>query len=296
VREDAGSIAPSKAATERSKPISSPLVSIIIPTKNSQATIAICLESLVRQTYGNTEIILVDNFSTDSTISIAQKRGGVKIFKFGDERSAQVNYGARMSKGDYLYRVDSDFVVEPEVVEQAVHVCLERGLDCVVIHNTSDPTISLWSAARQLERDCYVDDFSHVATTFFRRQAFESVNGYDESLIASEDYDLHNRLLEAGFRAGRIRAKEIHIGEPRKLSDVVRKHVYYGRTIGKFMQKNPKTSAVQLGPARVAYLRHWRLFFKDPKVSAAFFLYQYVRYVSASCGYAASRFGSGDRS
>jgi glycosyltransferase involved in cell wall biosynthesis len=53
--------------------MANPLVSVIIPTKNSAKTIEKCLKSVKDQTYKNIEIIVVDNFSTDGTYEIAKK-------------------------------------------------------------------------------------------------------------------------------------------------------------------------------------------------------------------------------
>jgi len=61
-----------------------------------------------------------------------------------------------------------------------------------------------------------------VAARFFRKDVFEAMGGFDEGLMAGEDYDFHNRLLEAGVRIGRIKAKEIHTGEPKSLLEIVR--------------------------------------------------------------------------
>ena len=97
----------------------SPLVSVVIPTYNSEKTLAKCLESIKNQTYKNTESVIVDNFSTDKTTEIAEKFG-VGVFFKGPERSSQVNFGVEKSKGKYIYRVDSDFVLDPTVIEEAV--------------------------------------------------------------------------------------------------------------------------------------------------------------------------------
>jgi glycosyltransferase involved in cell wall biosynthesis len=54
-----------------------PLVSVIIPTKNSESTIDYCLRSIRGQTYTNIEVIVVDNYSRDKTEEVAQKYGKV---------------------------------------------------------------------------------------------------------------------------------------------------------------------------------------------------------------------------
>ena len=56
-----------------------PLVSIIIPTYNSEMTIGKCLESIRNQSYENVEIIIVDSFSGDGTAKLAE-RYGARIF------------------------------------------------------------------------------------------------------------------------------------------------------------------------------------------------------------------------
>src|SRR5689334_15994468 len=96
-----------------------PLVSVIVPSYFSAATLDQCLESVAKQTYKHIELIVVDNHSTDGTLAIA-KRYTDKVFTKGPERSAQVNYGVSKAKGEYIYKIDSDFVLEPTVVEECV--------------------------------------------------------------------------------------------------------------------------------------------------------------------------------
>ncbi len=267
------------------------MVSIIIPTWNSERTLRKTLLSIQAQTYKNIEVIVIDAHSTDSTRTIASAFKNVKTVTAYPERSSQLNYGAAEAHGRYLYRVDSDFILEPKVVEEAVKAC-SRGATAVLIHNTSDPTISLWSKARRLERDCYRDETTHVAVRFIQKSDFQAIGGFLESLVAAEDYDLHNRLIRLGIVIARIAPKEVHIGEPRHLKEVVLKHVYYGKHIHEFIQSNPGTAWRQITPFRVAFLRHWRDFLADPKATLAFFFYEYVRYLSAMAGALTVLFGS----
>ncbi|MEM4680606.1 MAG: glycosyltransferase, partial [Nanopusillaceae archaeon] len=271
------------------KNVHKPLVSIIIPTYNSEKTIAKCLESIKNQSYKNIEVIVVDRFSKDKTAEIA-KSFDVKVFQIkAKERSEQKNFGVKMAKGKYIYLVDSDFILDSNVVKEAVNKCELEGYDAICIHNTSDPNISFWSRVRKLERDCYKDDELNVAARFFRREVFEYIGGFDESLIACEDYDFHNRLLDKNFKIGRIESKEVHIGEPKSLWEIAKKHYYYGKTIGEFIKKNPKRGAEQLKPIRPAFIRHWKEFVKHPILTLGFFIYQFVRYFSAGLGYLVSK-------
>jgi len=61
--------------------MSQPLISVIIPTYNSEKTLPLCLESIKRQTYKNIEVIIVDNFNVDRTVDIAKRY--VKVDKNG---------------------------------------------------------------------------------------------------------------------------------------------------------------------------------------------------------------------
>ena len=83
-----------------------PLVSVIVPTKNSERTIERCLKSIKEQSYKNIELIVVDNYSEDKTFEIANKYAD-KIIKKGPERSLQRNYGAKISSVKYCYFIFS---------------------------------------------------------------------------------------------------------------------------------------------------------------------------------------------
>ena len=260
-----------------------PFVSVIIPTRNSEATLQRCLESIKSQSYKNVEIIIVDNYSNDRTRDIARKFD-CKVLLKDLERSIQVNFGAKAAKGKYLYRIDSDFILDPQVIREAVESAEKHNYDAIIIHNTSDPTISFWSRVRKAERDCYRGDDVIVVARFYRRNVFDTIGGYDESLLAGEDYDFSNRLLMGGYRVGRITPEEVHIGEPKTLADIVRKSYFYGKSIGRFINKNPRRGRQQLNPFRKSYFKHLNNLTSDPVIFAAFAFYQGVRYLAAFFG------------
>jgi glycosyltransferase involved in cell wall biosynthesis len=261
-----------------------PLVSIIIPTKNSANTLGRTLESINNQTCTNYEIIIVDNHSTDDTLTIA-KRYTNKIFIMGPERTAQVNFGIKNAQGKYIYRIDSDWILEPTVLEQAIKKCEEEGFEAILVYNNDDPTISFWGRVRYFERDMAQQDDLNVGARFIRKDILDQVGYFDEKMVAAEDYDLHNRIVAAGYKVGRINAKESHLGAPRSLMEVMKKHYYYGTTLPEFLEKNPKKGIKQLSPLRPAYAKNWKLFFKHPVMTAGFLTYQAARYSSAIVGY-----------
>ena len=112
-----------------------------------------CLDSIVNQQYKNIEIIIVDNYSTDNTLEIARKYTNA-VYTFGPERGFQINYGVKMASGKYIYRVDSDFVLEPTSLAKQL-VAESNNYGAIIIHNTSDPTVSFWAKVRKFERDMY---------------------------------------------------------------------------------------------------------------------------------------------
>ncbi len=97
------------------------LVSIVIPTYNVENYIEKCIRSLLGQTYGNIEVIVVSDGSTDSSVRICRELqktdGRIRIIeKENGGVSSARNTGIRCAAGDFLMLVDSDDWVEPNYV------------------------------------------------------------------------------------------------------------------------------------------------------------------------------------
>lgn len=262
----------------------SPLVSVIIPSYNSARTIGRCLESIKAQTYRPIEIILVDRNSTDRTRAIAQKYRS-KIYTGGPERAAQMNIGISRAKGKYIYRVDSDFIVEPDVVRQCVEQCEKRGLDGIAVHNTSAEGLGFWADVRKLERNTYRNDDLIVAVRFFTKKSAKAIGGFDESLYGPEDYDFHNRFVAAGFRWGRVRAIERHLGEPKTLGDIWRKHYWYGKQMLFYFRKHPSISVRQFNPMRKSYFQHLTSLLEHPILTVGLLIMTITKFLAGGLGF-----------
>src|SRR2546427_12026072 len=107
-----------------------PLVSVVIPTRNSAGTIADCVKSVRSQSHRPVEIIVVDNYSTDSTVEIAKRNGALVMLRAGG-RSAHKNWGAKFAKGENLYFCDSDLILGPDVISRGLPAI--KGEDGVLL-------------------------------------------------------------------------------------------------------------------------------------------------------------------
>ena len=241
---------------------SKPLVSVIVPTKNSIKTVEICFQSIKNQTYPRIEIIVVDNYSEDGTKEIARKYTE-KIYDKGPERCTQRNFGAKQSKGEYLFFIDSDMELTLGVIKECVTTVLEKSSDVLVI-----PEISIgegfWARCKALERSCYIGDETMEAARFFKREIFFKVKGYDENLIAAEDWDLSQRVKKAGFSFARINSLIKHHEGRRSLIGTIRKKYTYGKTINRYIEKHREESKRQFILVRPAFLRNYKRLLKSP--------------------------------
>lgn len=261
-------------------PDRNPLVSIIICSKNGAEYFERCLEAVKAQTYKNIEIVVVDNFSTDDTVKIA-KRYTDQVYQIGPERCTQFNYGFKKSHGEYIYHIAPDFVIEPDVVELCVNK-MAGGYDALALHNRSVGD-SIWAKVRFLERESYRGDLSVVAVRFMKRDVFAAVGGFDETMVAGEDYDLHNRIDAAGYKWTHVDAIENHVGEPKNLREVWHKFYYYGRTLSRYRQKHSSAAKSQFVLFRPSFRKVFREY-GQPWLWPVFIFYLGVKYLAGAAG------------
>ncbi len=112
-----------------------PFISIIIPIYNSQKYIKKNIDSILNQTYKNFELLLINDGSTDDSLSVINSYNDDRIRlinkKNGGVSSAR-NYGINSSSGDYLYFVDSDDYIEPNTLEKFVDIIKSFNPDLII--------------------------------------------------------------------------------------------------------------------------------------------------------------------
>ncbi len=175
-----------------------PLISVVISTKNEEANIASCLESIKAQTYSpkNIETIVVDNNSTDKTKEISRQYTK-NIFNFGPERSAQRNFGMiKKASGKYVMYLDADMILSPTVIEKSVEKLEKEDVVALYVPEVVLGN-SYWSKVRRFERSFY-DGTVIDCARIIRIDIFKMVGGFDEMLTGPEDWDLDKKIKQKG--------------------------------------------------------------------------------------------------
>lgn len=257
-------------------------VSVIVPTRNSVRTIEYCLQSVRSQSYPDVEIVLVDNRSTDGTCQVATSLAD-RVITAGPERSTQRNIGAAASTGEFIIFLDSDMVASAALAGEVVgELSRHPGLDALVIPERSIGK-GFWAKCRILEKQLYVGDPDMEAARAFRFSAFDRVGGYDEALQAGgEDWDLPDRLAEAGRLIGRVRSEVVHDEGRLSLRADLRKKFYYGRSLGRYVWKHPKRSIFKV--LRRSWYRNFHLLWRDPLHSAGMLVLKLMEAGAAMAG------------
>lgn len=263
---------------------SKPLISIILFTYNAEKYIDNNLKSMNKQKFNDFEILMVDKYSNDETVKIAKKYNNVRVLNAPIERSTQVNFGVKNAKGKYIFITGVDIEYHPHYLEKAVALCEKGGFDAVYT-SVLTKNDSFFGKCKALERLCYVGDNAHESARFVKKDVFLKVGGYDENLVAAEDYDFQRKLNDGGFKTGRVDViAEYHLGEEESLRHIIRRSYYYGKTLFQFLKKHKGSSVAQMSPVRFSYFKHWRIWLKDPIHTLGFIFYKITQYFFGSLG------------
>lgn len=256
-----------------------PKVSVIIPTKNEEKNIDRCLKTLKKLAFGDLEIIVVDNSSTDQTVQIAQKLGA-RVFQIGPERSAQRNFGAQKARGNLLFFLDADMEVEKKLIPEAVSLFQkDPDLAALVVPEKSAGN-DFWARTRALERNCYLGEPTIEAARIFDKRAFSKIGGFDKNLIAAEDWDLTQRVTKSG-KIGRTKSKIIHHEEQLSLLAHLKKKYYYSKNIRRYAQKYPEKFKDQSGFARLLiFAKNWKILATDPMHGIGVIVLKSLEYIA----------------
>jgi glycosyltransferase involved in cell wall biosynthesis len=209
-------------------------ISIIIPARNEEISLADCLKSLVAQSGVEFEIIVVDDHSTDRTRAIAESFPGVRVVEAGPlpqgwtGKNNSVTCGARLAHGEWLLFTDADTVHLPGSLAAALKEAHENGAE-MLSYSPEQIAVTFWEMAtlpvvfaelaRQYSPSKVSDPASPIAAAngqyiLIRRETYDAIGGH--AAIARdilEDVALARAVKNSGrkilfrYAADRVRTR-----------------------------------------------------------------------------------------
>jgi len=225
------------------------MLSVVMPVYNAEKYLAESIESILNQTFKDFEFIIIDDGSTDSSLSIIKKYGNDKRIKLIEHAnygiSKSVNEGIGLSRFDLIARMDADDIAHNERLEKQIKYLLNNN-DCGVL-GTQATVIDMYGnelyksnipteSKHLIKKLPYGSPFYH-GSVMFRKRLFEKTGGYNEfNRQFNEDTELWMKMKDiTEFRnldehlyyyritptAGSLRSKKIE----KKISALIQKRV-----------------------------------------------------------------------
>ena len=261
-----------------------PLVSIIIPTYNSQKSIKKCLESIKNQYYKRIEILVADRHSRDATTLIARQHNA-KMISLDAERSEAKNYAAKNAYGDFLLFIDSDMILHSKVIEECVNTCIQKNVDAIIIPEKyiGEGMLGKWKKDEKTSLSA-TSSKSMEIPRFFRKSAFLHVHGYDEKLVCGEDFDLFQRFEKLGYKTAKIDSEIFHFEGRPSLRSILSKAYWYGKTFPALIQKNPSNTIKRYFIFRLTFLKNANVTFGNADSLVGFNILKLFEYFAYFLG------------
>jgi glycosyltransferase involved in cell wall biosynthesis len=191
-----------------------PRVSVVIPAYNAEPYLAETLSSIDAQTYGDWEVVVADDASTDRTADVAESHGArfqVVRSEVNEGPAGARNRALGKASGELVAFLDADDRFLPEYLERMVHLCDESRASGVDVGIVSCDALVLGPTGPHeqtyMELNGFPDELTIGAMLVANvvppgsmsfRELVDDVGGFCTELFGTEDYDLWLRILETG--------------------------------------------------------------------------------------------------
>lgn len=192
--------------------ISPKLVSIIIPVFNREDLIIKTIDSIISQTYQNWECVIVDDGSTDATVSILEtfkiKDSRIKVYSRPDTMpkggNSCRNYGFEVSKGAYVNWFDSDDIMHPDFLKTKLEA-FDNNINCVISKTqlfTGTNKKIIGKEIRTFNSPNLLEDFItlkrswYVCDPMWKKNVLKYNKLFSLQLLKGQDRDFHIRMLQ----------------------------------------------------------------------------------------------------
>lgn len=190
------------------------LISVIIPTHNRVDLLGNAIQSVVKQTYKNIEIIVVDDASTCNNQELIKNIDYPVVYhRFDTNQGGNVcrNKGVELSKGEYVAFLDDDDTWYPQKIEKQLKLMLKKNIDLCY---TGKNIITVDEMLRELNRRysfsspkydnfkksiMYQNFLGTTSTILVDKNKFLYVGGFNIEMPALQDYEFYIRFIYANF-------------------------------------------------------------------------------------------------
>lgn len=180
-------------------------VSVILPVYNCEKYIFESIASVLNQTFTDFELIIIDDCSTDATLSIIKSINDSRIILIEKPKNSgytdSLNYGISIAKGIYIARMDGDDICMPERFEKQVEFL--NANRAVILCGTAIQMIGSKKLLKHpktheeiLVKLCFGTSFCHPSVMVRKEILLE--NNYDKNFEPAEDFELWTRLAFLG--------------------------------------------------------------------------------------------------
>ncbi len=204
-------------------------VSIVMPLRDAGNTLSAAIESLLAQTYPSIEIVLIDHLSVDHSPDIIRefmaKDQRIRALTHSGSFVEAANLAWQKSSGDLIARMDCDDIAHPDRIAEQVNFLSQNpevaacGTQVRILKRIEggasppDPGYQRYEkwvnsviSSEDIRNQRFVDSPIPNPTSMIRREVMEALGGYQDPEWA-EDYDFWLRLIEAGYRLGKVERK-----------------------------------------------------------------------------------------
>ena len=211
------------------------MLSFVIPVRNDGSRLRNCLRSISHdQSAVSSEVIVVDNGSTDDSAEVA-RHAGAQVLNMPTGRVADLrNRAAQVARGDLLAFVDADHELAPGWPQAAVELLRDTSIAAAgaQYHAPVDGTWvqQMYDRFRRHPSGAEDVDWLPSGNLIVRKAVFDRIGGFDTSLETCEDVDFCQRLIASGGRllaADRLRST--HRGDPTSLRALFFGELWRGR-------------------------------------------------------------------
>ncbi|WP_457566434.1 glycosyltransferase [Caldithrix abyssi] len=227
------------------------MISVVIPSYNSEKTIARCLLSLKTQTLDEEYEIIVADSSHDRTPQIIRERfPEVQLIHFEkktDPGSAR-NAGVKLSKGEIICFIDSDCEAAPDWLDQLVSVHRHYAYEAIggAVENGNEQDNNVAWAGYMAEFREFLPQYppgerEHIPTCniSYKRQVFEKLGGFNPRYYPQEDLEFNYRLRQSGGKIFFIPSAKIYHNHRSELHSFLRHQKRVGQITARMLRILP---------------------------------------------------------